>query len=845
MYLERPRIDRLLEKAVQNPIVTVVAGAGYGKSQAVYSFARKCSVRTAWVQFSEGDNVSGRFWEKFVDAIAVLSRESADKLAEIGFPETERQFSRYTAISGTDIISADKYIFVYDDIHLIRDRAVLGFIGRSIHAASGMMAPFPNITSIIISRNEPELDLARFESRGQVSHISEEDLRFSKDETVEYFRLLGLRPSLHTISAIYGDTEGWVFATHLAGLSLAHSKTGDTYVPQALRANIFKLMESEIFSGLPKKLQTFLVKLSLIEHLVPDLLREIVGREEKNYSLIDEMEQLGSFIQYDTYLNAYRIHLLFLDFLKGRQFELSEDEKRDVWLKAADWCLRNNHKINAITYYEKAGDYRKLLDAFYTFPLAFSRQTAALLMKIMDNAPPELYEQIPSAYALRRRLLVNLEMFDQAKEELTVIIAKLERRQCDKEIARTLTGCYNHMGFLGLITCIYTHDYTYVRYFERAHYYSDISGSETSPPALTLNLSSYACRAVETAEMESYNEAISGMVLHTTATMNGYAYGMDDLAWAELAFFKGDLSRAESLAQTARDKAREKNQYEIENCSLFYLLRINLCRGNSDAIPDLLRQIEELRNQPSFLNRFIYYDIVLGLFYVQIGRLEKTASWLKSDFEESELNSWMIHGLEILVKAKCHFAEKRYPAVLANLEGRQEKYSTWSFVLCRLEAKVLEAVCRYRLNDSEGAFRDLEAAWDLAKGNGLYMPFTELGKDMRALAGAALKEPSVKIPKPELEKIQRNAALYAKNIFAVSEQYDSSKTQKSKAGSSLSPREMDVLTGLSQGLTREEIARVSSISVNTVKSAIRSVFNKLGAVNRADAVRIAAELGIL
>jgi LuxR family maltose regulon positive regulatory protein len=53
---------------------------------------------------------------------------------------------------------------------------------------------------------------------------------------------------------------------------------------------------------------------------------------------------------------------------------------------------------------------------------------------------------------------------------------------------------------------------------------------------------------------------------------------------------------------------------------------------------------------------------------------------------------------------------------------------------------------------------------------------------------------------------------------------------------------LNVLTGLSQGLTREEIAGASGISLNTVKSVIRSVYNKLGALNRADAVRIAANL---
>jgi LuxR family maltose regulon positive regulatory protein len=56
---------------------------------------------------------------------------------------------------------------------------------------------------------------------------------------------------------------------------------------------------------------------------------------------------------------------------------------------------------------------------------------------------------------------------------------------------------------------------------------------------------------------------------------------------------------------------------------------------------------------------------------------------------------------------------------------------------------------------------------------------------------------------------------------------------------------MEILTGLSQGLTREELAVASSISVNTVKSVIRSIYNKMGAINRADAVRIATAMGIL
>jgi LuxR family maltose regulon positive regulatory protein len=53
------------------------------------------------------------------------------------------------------------------------------------------------------------------------------------------------------------------------------------------------------------------------------------------------------------------------------------------------------------------------------------------------------------------------------------------------------------------------------------------------------------------------------------------------------------------------------------------------------------------------------------------------------------------------------------------------------------------------------------------------------------------------------------------------------------------------LGSLSQGRTSEEIAGDMRIPVKMVKSSIRSLYVKLGATNRADAVRIATAEGLL
>jgi LuxR family maltose regulon positive regulatory protein len=187
------------------------------------------------------------------------------------------------------------------------------------------------------------------------------------------------------------------------------------------------------------------------------------------------------------------------------------------------------------------------------------------------------------------------------------------------------------------------------------------------------------------------------------------------------------------------------------------------------------------------------------------------------------------------------------------METRNNQYDAGDFILGRISMKAMEAVCRYQLRDRDGAFAALKQAYLLAQPNALYMPFMEMGKDMRALAAAALKDGSSGVPPAWLETVRRNASAYAKKLFIIAEQYQPAPGQTGKKpalatavlAAGLSRREREVLTGLSQGLTREEIAGLSSISVNTVKSVIRSVYNKLGAVNRADAIRIATSLGLL
>ena len=60
----------------------------------------------------------------------------------------------------------------------------------------------------------------------------------------------------------------------------------------------------------------------------------------------------------------------------------------------------------------------------------------------------------------------------------------------------------------------------------------------------------------------------------------------------------------------------------------------------------------------------------------------------------------------------------------------------------------------------------------------------------------------------------------------------------------LSQRESEMLTFIARGLTNEEIARRSYLSINTVKTSIRGAYRKIGVSTRSQAVRWVLQHGL-
>ncbi|MDR0474658.1 MAG: LuxR family transcriptional regulator, partial [Treponema sp.] len=207
-----------------------------------------------------------------------------------------------------------------------------------------------------------------------------------------------------------------------------------------------------------------------------------------------------------------------------------------------------------------------------------------------------------------------------------------------------------------------------------------------------------------------------------------------------------------------------------------------------------------------------------------------------------DLNFFLRH-FEIMVKAKSLFAEKRYKEALSYLGRAEVRDGLGSFHLGLLELSVLKAAIHSRMKDEAKALSALERAYRVSVSCSLNMPFIEFGEDMRNLTGMALNSKKCAIPRPWLEMIRNKASVYEKKLMAMVEWYHNN----SDIGEIpfLGSQELAILASISHGSTREEIAEAFSLSINGVKTIIKAVYAKLGAFNRADAIRIATGMGLL
>jgi LuxR family transcriptional regulator, maltose regulon positive regulatory protein len=165
-----------------------------------------------------------------------------------------------------------------------------------------------------------------------------------------------------------------------------------------------------------------------------------------------------------------------------------------------------------------------------------------------------------------------------------------------------------------------------------------------------------------------------------------------------------------------------------------------------------------------------------------------------------------------------------------------------------IEVRALRALALEALGDHDGALADLAETLTLAAPEGWLRVFLDEGTPMAALLGKLVTTPAraravaaARLPRAHLDRLLR--AFEHEGLPVLPRPRPGGAVVPGLV-EPLSERELQVLGLLADGKSNQAIAEELVISLDTVKSHVSHVLDKLGAANRTQAVARARDLGL-
>ena len=157
-----------------------------------------------------------------------------------------------------------------------------------------------------------------------------------------------------------------------------------------------------------------------------------------------------------------------------------------------------------------------------------------------------------------------------------------------------------------------------------------------------------------------------------------------------------------------------------------------------------------------------------------------------------------------------------------------------------IEIRALQALALDRQNRSGEALASLQEALEIAEPGGWLLPFVESGPPMaRLLERLAERKGRSDFADRVRMALRDRASQQAVGVHASPTRHPAMGTL---SGESLTRRESETLAFLVKGLQNKEIAARLFVSPETVKSHLKTLYQKLGVASRREAVARASEL---
>ena len=529
-------------------------------------------------------------------------------------------------------------------------------------------------------------------------------------------------------------------------------------------------------------------------------------------------------------------------FCKKKQYLLDEEDKRQTWRLAAGHYAAAGEAMEAITCYHKCGDHASMLQViggFATMLRGIMERDADFILKHIDLLTPQEVCEYPLADFFR----AHIYMITLAVEKAEALLINLEKRllaRARPDEATILGDVYVALGFIHMMR----NQEDYGGFFQKAGSYLPNGSSFFNKNTLAIgNNSCFAMADNQPGARERMEAAAHQAAPWIAEVLRGCLSGMEYIISAESAFMVCDFEKARQHAYRGIYKARAHTQHDYVCNGYLVLARSGWLQG------DLAEMTEQIQNIVAYASQYDaaileeIRDSALTWYYLQLRDFNRIPqSIISMDYSQRPL---LVYGRTQMLQATYLIIKEEYAELAGMLEYPQGLFLADRIWHDRISLFIMLAIGYHHLGHGDDALRAFWTAYDMCHHNKLNSLFIEGGERLLPLISRARGQRKYEFSQKWLDAIYEQIHAFAKKADAVRAEYRRQNLLKPAPDNPLSKRERAVLQALAKGLTREEIALKQYISVNTVKAAIRSIYTKLNANNRAQAVSIAITHGYI
>ncbi len=353
-----------MEKQLERRLILISAPPGYGKTSLLAAYLAGSSLPVAWYQLDPGDSDPAVFLTHLIEAFrrscnapdALIASIGQASLILLDSPEAGLDSHRILTIFVNELAELPNrpYLLVLEDYHYIISPVVHQLMDFLLENAPS------HLHTVISTRSDPPLSLARLRARGLLAELRANNLRF-RDEEVSALITRDL-PGIsdQSLGLLIEKAEGWAAALQIIRSTLLglDPKSADESIAGLSGSNrfVFDYLVDEVFHRLPEERQEILLSTAILSHMDATACTAVAGTQDAQ-SFLEELEEQNLFLaSLDHQRRWFRYHPLFREFLLRKLYDEHPQEAVALERKAGAYYEQHNEPEAAFRHYIKIPD---------------------------------------------------------------------------------------------------------------------------------------------------------------------------------------------------------------------------------------------------------------------------------------------------------------------------------------------------------------------------------------------------------------------------------------------------------------------------------------------------------